>query len=349
MQRPYEKRRRDTMKAWEIKDTFGIDALTLSERPDAPLQSGQVRVRVKAVSLNYRDLMTVKHGGGARAAKLPLIPCSDGAGEIVEVGPNVTRGKTSDRVAGIFFQNWLTGDIAPHHFASALGGAIDGMLADHVVLHEDGLVRIPDYMTYEDAATLPCAAVTAWQGLVTKGSMKAGDTILVQGTGGVSIFALQFGVMSGARVIITSSSDDKLARAQQLGAWETINYKKTPDWAKRVLELTNGEGVDHVVEVGGAGTLEQSFKATRVGGTVSLIGVLTGFAGKIDPYPVLMKGLRLQGIYVGSREMFEAMNKAMAVQKIKPVIDKVFPFSEARAALKLMESAAHFGKIVITI
>jgi len=335
------------MKAWEIKDTSGIDALQLSERPDGPLQPQQVRIRVKAVSLNYRDLVTVKHGG--RGAKLPLIPCSDGAGEVIEVGPNVTRVKTGDRVAGIFFQNWLTGDIAPHHFASTLGGALDGMLADHVVLHEDGLVHIPAYMTYEDAATLPCAAVTAWQGLVTKGPMKAGDTILVQGTGGVSIFALQFAVMSGARVIITSSSDEKLARAKQLGAWETINYKKTPDWAQRTLELTNREGVDYVVEVGGAGTLEQSFKATRVGGMVSLIGVLTGFNGKVDPYPVLMKGLRLQGVYVGSREMFEAMNKAMAIQQMKPVIDQVFPFTEARAALKLMENAAHFGKIVIAI
>jgi NADPH:quinone reductase-like Zn-dependent oxidoreductase len=334
------------MKAWEIKDAFGIDALKLSERPDPPLQHHQVRVRVRAVSLNYRDFVTVKHGG-ARATKLPLIPCSDGAGEVIEIGPEVTRVKAGDRVTGIFFQNWLTGDITPGAFASALGGSIDGMLADRVVLHEDGLVHTPVYMTDADAATLPCAAVTAWQGLVTKGNLKAGDTVLVQGTGGVSIFALQFAAMTGARVIITSSSDEKLAHAKQLGAWETINYKKTPAWGKRVLELTNGEGVDHVCEVGGAGTLGQSFQATRVGGIVSLIGVLTGFEAKIDPYPVLMKGLRLQGIYVGSREMFEAMNKAMAIQKTKPAIDKVFPFTEARDALKLMESAAHFGKIVI--
>ncbi|MBI3246443.1 MAG: NAD(P)-dependent alcohol dehydrogenase [Deltaproteobacteria bacterium] len=336
------------MKACEIKDAFGIDALQFSERPDPALRQGQVRVRVKAVSLNYRDLMTVKHGG-ARGAKLPLIPCSDGAGEVVEVGPGVTRVKTGDRVAGTFFQTWLAGDITPGCFASALGGSIDGMLADRVVLHEDGLVHTPAYMTNEDAATLPCAAVTAWQGMVTKGNMKAGDTILVQGTGGVSIFALQFGIMAGARVIVTSSSDAKLARAQQLGAWATINYKTTPDWAKRTLELTNGAGVDHVVEVGGAGTLEQSFRAARVGGTVSLIGVLTGFDSKIDPYPVLTKGLRLQGIYVGSREMFEIMNRALAIHQTKPVIDHVFPFAETRAALKCMESATHFGKIVIAI
>jgi NADPH:quinone reductase-like Zn-dependent oxidoreductase len=268
---------------------------------------------------------------------------------VVEVGLGVTRVQVGDRVAGIFFQSWLAGDITAAYFASALGGAIDGMLADLVVLHEDGLVHFPAHMTYEEAATLPCAAVTAWQGQVTKGGMRAGDTILVQGTGGVSIFALQFGVMAGTRVIITSSSDEKLARARQLGAWETINYKTTPEWGKRVVELTNGEGVDHVVEVGGAGTLEQSFQATRVGGTISLIGVLTGFAGKVDPYPVLRKGLRLQGIYVGSREMFEAMNKALAIHHTKPVIDRVFPFAETREALTYMESAAHFGKIVITV
>jgi len=336
------------MKAYEIRDSFGIDNLKLSDRPDPTPGHGQIVVRVKAVSLNYRDLMTVKHGG-TLGTKIPRIPCSDGAGEVSKVGPGVTRVKVGDRVASIFFQNWLAGDILPHHFTSALGGAVDGMLAEQVVLHEDGVVTIPDYMTYEDAATLPCAAVTAWQDLFPKGNLKAGDTVLVQGTGGVSIFALQFSVMAGARVIITSSSDEKLTRAQQLGAWATINYKKTPDWDKETQRLTNGAGVDHVVEVGGAGTLERSFRAVRVGGTVGLIGVLTGFSGQIDPMPVLMKGLRFQGVYVGSREMFEDMNRALTVHKTKPVIDRVFPFSQAREALKLMESAAHFGKIVIAV
>jgi NADPH:quinone reductase-like Zn-dependent oxidoreductase len=336
------------MKVWQINETFGIDNLTLSERPDPIPGQGQILVRVKAVSLNYRDFMTVKHGG-ARGIKTPLIPCSDGAGEVTKVGPGVTRVKPGDRVAGIFFQNWLTGDIAAHHFTSTLGGAIDGMLAEQVVLHEDGVVPVPAYMSYEEAATLPCAAVTSWQALVSKGGMKAGDTVLVQGTGGVSIFALQFAIMSGARVIITSSSDEKLARAKQLGAWATINYKTTPEWGKEALKVTNGDGTDHVIEVGGAGTLEQSFQAVRVGGTISLIGILSGLGGQISPYPILMKGLRFQGIYVGSREMFEAMNRAMEVQKVKPVIDRVFPFAQAREALMLMESAAHFGKIVITV
>jgi NADPH:quinone reductase-like Zn-dependent oxidoreductase len=336
------------MKVYEIRDSFGIDNLKLSDRPDPTPGQGQIVVRVKAVSLNYRDFMTVKHGG-TLGTKLPRIPCSDGAGEVTKVGPGVTRVKVGDRVAGIFFQNWLAGDIKAHHFTSALGGAIDGTLAEQVLLNEDGAVVLPDYMTYEDAATLPCAAVTAWQDLFPKGNLKAGDTVLVQGTGGVSIFTLQFAVMAGARVIITSSSDEKLARAKQLGAWATINYKTTPEWDKAVLRLTDGVGVDHVSEVGGAGTLERSLRATRVGGTVGLIGILSGFGGQIDPMPVLMKGIRLQGVYVGSREMFEDMNRAMAIHKTKPVIDRVFPFSQARDALKLMESAAHFGKIVIAV
>jgi NADPH:quinone reductase-like Zn-dependent oxidoreductase len=336
------------MKAYEIRDPFGIDNLTLSDRPEPTPGHGQIAVRVKAASLNYRDFMTVKHGG-ALGTKTTLIPCSDGAGEVIKVGPGVTRVKVGDRVASIFYQNWLAGDIMAHHFTSALGGAIDGMLAEQVVLSADGVVSIPDYMTYEDAATLPCAAVTAWQDLFPTGQLKAGDTVLVQGTGGVSIFALQFSVMAGARVIITSSSDEKLARAKQLGAWATINYKTTPDWDKEVLRLTNGVGVDHVVEVGGAGTLERSFRAVRIGGTVGLIGILTGLGRQIDPMPVLTKRIRLQGISVGSREMFEDMNRALTVHKIKPVIDRVFPFSQAREALKLMESAAHFGKIVIAV
>ena len=230
------------MRVFEIRDEFGIDNLKLAERPEAALQPGQTRVRVKATSLNYRDLMTVKHGG-ARGARLPLIPLSDGAGEVVEVGPGVSRVQPGDRVMGIFMQTWLAGEPTQAHAQSALGGAIDGMLAEQVVLHEDGLVHVPDYLSYEEAATLPCAAVTAWQGLMTKGGMQAGDTILVLGTGGVSIFALQFAAIAGAKTIITSSSDAKLERAKQLGAAECINYKATPDWQQQVLELTDGGGV----------------------------------------------------------------------------------------------------------
>ncbi|MGH7960505.1 MAG: zinc-dependent alcohol dehydrogenase family protein [Candidatus Binatia bacterium] len=336
------------MKAFEVNKPFGIDNLRLVERKDPVPGPGQVLVKVKAVSLNFRDLLTVKHGALGNI-RLPLIPLSDGAGEVEKVGEGVTRVQPGDRVAGIFFQTWLTGDITATYFQSALGGTADGMLAEQVVLHQEGVVRIPDYMSYEEAATLPCAAVTAWQALVSKGSLKAGDTVLVLGTGGVSIFALQFAMMHGARVIITSSSDEKLARAKQIGAAEVINYKTTPAWDKHVLELTGGVGVDHVEEVGGAGTLEKSLQAVRIGGMVSLIGILGGLGGQINPVPVLMKGVRMQGIYVGSREMFEDMNRAMAINKVHPVIDKVFPFTETRAALQYMESAAHFGKIVIAL
>ena len=335
------------MKVFELRGAFGIDSLKLAERPDAALKPGQARVRVRATSLNYRDLMTVKHGG-ARGVKLPLIPLSDGAGEVVETGPGVTRVKPGDRVMGIFMQTWLAGEPTQAHAASALGGAIDGMLAEHVVLHEDGLVHVPDYLSYEEAATLPCAALTAWQGLMTKGGMQAGDTILVLGTGGVSIFALQFASIAGARTIITSSSDAKLERARELGAAHCVNYRTTPDWQNRVLELTDGVGVDHVVEVGGVGTLEKSLQAVRVGGFVSLIGVLTG-SGTMDPMAILRKSIHMQGIYVGSRAMFEDMNRAMALHELRPVIDRAFPFEESPEALSYMESAAHFGKIVVTL
>lgn len=335
------------MRVFEIRNEFGIDKLKLAERQEAALQPGQTRVRVRAASLNYRDLMTVKHGG-ARGVRLPLIPLSDGAGEVIEVGPGVNRVKLGDRVMGIFMQTWLAGEPTQAHTESALGGAIDGMLAEQVVLHEDGLVRVPDYLSYEEAATLPCAAVTAWQGLMTKGGLQAGDTILVLGTGGVSIFALQFAVIAGAKAIVTSSSDAKLERATQLGAAACINYKTTPDWDKRVLELADGVGVDHVVEVGGVGTLEKSLQAVRIGGTVSLIGVLTG-SGAMDPMAILRKSIRVQGIYVGSRAMFETMNRALSLHALRPVVDRAFPFEETREALSYMESAAHFGKIVVTL
>ena len=336
------------MRAWQITQEFGIDNLALADRPDPQPGPGQIVVRVKATSLNYRDLITVKHGG-LRGLTLPLVPLSDGAGEVIGVGDGVTRVRTGDRVAGIFFQNWLAGGPDAAHQASALGGALDGMLAEQVVLSEDGVVQIPDYMSYEDAATLPCAAVTAWQSMVSLGNMKAGDTILILGTGGVSIFALQFAVAAGARSIVTSSSDEKLERATALGATHVVNYKTTPEWGKKVLDLTGGVGVDQVVEVGGAGTLGQSMEATRVGGMIGLIGILAGTDGEVNPVPVLMKSLRLQGVYVGSRAMFEDMNAALATNRIKPVIDRVYPFEEAREALKLMESAAHFGKIVVTV
>ncbi|HEY9794594.1 MAG TPA: NAD(P)-dependent alcohol dehydrogenase [Leptolyngbyaceae cyanobacterium] len=336
------------MKTYEIQNDAGIDALTLVERPEPQPGWGQVLIRVRATSLNYRDLIVVQ-GGYGNKEKLPLIPMSDGAGEVVAVGEGVTRVKLGDRVAGIFFQDWIAGALTKEKINSALGGAINGLLTEYAVLSQDGLVLLPDHLSYEEGATLPCAAVTAWHALVTKGSVTAGETVLVLGTGGVSIFALQFAKMHGARVIVTSSSDAKLERAKELGASETINYKSTPNWEERVYELTARNGVDHVVEVGGAGTLEKSIRAVRVGGRISLIGVLTGVAGEVNPMPVLMKSLTVQGIYVGSREMFEAMNQAIALHQLKPVIDRIFPLTEAQEAYRYMKSAAHFGKIVIQV
>lgn len=334
------------MKVYEIQNTFGLDSLTLTERPEPSPGFGQVLIKLRAVSLNYRDLMVVK-GLYNPNQPLPLIPFSDGMGEVVAVGEGVTRVKTGDRVAGIFFQKWLCGELTEAIAKSALGGAIDGLLAEYAVLDSDGVVHVPEHLTDEEAATLPCAAVTAWNALIAQGGVKAGDTVLVQGTGGVSLFALQFAQLLGARVIATSSSDEKLQRVRQLGASDTINYKQTPDWDKQVRELTAGIGVDYVVEVGGAGTLTKSLRAVRVGGQISLIGVLSGTTGEVNPLPIVMKNVRVQGIYVGSRQMFEAMNRAIALHKLQPVVDRVFPFEQAREALTYMETGKHFGKICI--
>lgn len=334
------------MKAFEIQNKFGLDSLTLTERPDPKPSYGQVLIKLRSLSLNYRDLMVVK-GLYNPKLPLPLIPFSDGVGEVVAVGEGVTRVNIGDRVAGIFFQKWLAGELTAEKAESALGGAIEGMLAEYVVLHEDGVVRVPEHLSDEEAASLPCAAVTAWNALFTSGSLKAGDTVLIQGTGGVSIFALQFALLAGARVIATSSSDEKLERVLQLGASDGINYKQTPDWSKKVRELTAGDGVDYVVEVGGAGTLSESLRAVRYGGQISLIGVLTGGSAEINTASILMKNVKVQGIYVGSREMFEAMNSAIALHKLHPVCDRVFDFHEAPEALKYMETGSHFGKICI--
>ncbi len=334
------------MKAYEIQSNAGIDALALVDRPEPQPAAGQVLIKVKATSLNYRDLLVAEGAYGA-GQKYPLIPMSDGAGEVVAVGGGVTRVKVGDRVAGIFFQDWIYGSLTKETMKSDLGGGIDGMLAEYVVLNQDGLVKLPAHLSYAEGATLPCAAVTAWHALITKGNLSAGDSVLLLGTGGVSMFALQFAKINGAMVIITSSSDEKLARARELGADQTINYKTTPDWEKQVYQLTNRIGVDHVVEVGGAGTLPKSLQAARIGGRISLIGVLSGRGNEIDPMPILFKSLAVQGIYVGSREMFEAMNQAIAQHQLQPIIDRIFAFMEAKEAYSYLKSAAHFGKIVI--
>jgi NADPH:quinone reductase-like Zn-dependent oxidoreductase len=335
------------MHAYEIRAGFGLDNLTLAERPDPLPGHGQVLVRVRSASLNYRDLLMVK-GLYNPKIRLPLVPCSDGAGDVIAVGEGVTRVRVGDRVAGIFMQKWLAGELDERGARSALGGDRDGMLVELVVLSEEGVVPLPEHLSYEEGATLPCAAVTAWHAVVESG-IRPGDTVLILGTGGVSIFALQFALMCGARVIGTSGSDAKLSRMKEMGAADGLNYGTVPDWDRAVRELTFGAGVDLVVEVGGAGTLLRSLRAVRVGGRISLIGVLSGSTGEINPLPVVMKKVCVQGIYVGSRAMFEAMNRAIALHRLRPVIDRVFPFVEAPAALSYLESGSHFGKVCISM
>jgi NADPH:quinone reductase-like Zn-dependent oxidoreductase len=337
------------MRAYQLpRGGAGIEALTQVERPDPKPAHRQVLVKVKACSLNFRDLGIVR-GSYRMPVRDNFIPLSDGAGEVIEAGPGVTRIKAGDRVAGNFFQRWPGGEPAADAHLSALGGGIDGMLADYVVLEEDGAVKIPSHLSFEEGATLPCAAVTVWHAMVEHAKLKAGDCILLQGTGGVSIFGLQFARMMGIRAIITSSSDEKLKRAKTLGAAFGINYKTTPDWEKAAVEFTGGRGVDHVVEVGGQGTLAKSFGAIRIGGKISMIGGLSGAATELNPGLILARRANVQGISVGSTEMFEAMNAAIHANQIKPVIDKVFGFDDVQAAYKHMASAAHFGKIVIRV
>ncbi len=334
------------MRAWQIVSPNGIDALDLSERRSPDPGPGEVKVRIRASSINYRDLGTVRDPV-SRKLPYPRIPNSDGAGEIVAAGPGVTGLSKGMRVASTFFQRWDDGQCSADAMASALGGALDGVLAEEVVLRADGVVPIPDHLSFEEAATLPCAALTAWNALAEAARVKAGDTVLLLGTGGVSIFGLQFAKLMGVRPIIISSIDAKLERAKALGAAHTINYRTTPDWDRAVLDLTNGVGVDATVEVGGAGTLPKSINATRIAGTISLIGVLAG--GQIDPAQFMRRSIKMQGIYVGSRRMFQDMNRAISIAGLKPVIDQTFPFEKAKDAYHTMQAAGHFGKIVIRV
>jgi len=335
------------MRQWQIS-AFGIDSLVLTEKDSVAPGPGKVQVRVHAISLNYRDLMLVLGRYNPKLA-MPRVPCSDGAGEVIAVGAGVTQWKPGDRVAGIFMQNWLDGPPSPAKTKGALGGDIDGMAATEVTLSEHGLVRIPGHLSYEEAATLPCAGVTAWNALFTAAEIQPGHTVLIQGTGGVSLFALQLAKMAGARVLGTSSSDEKLERVKALGLDAGLNYRTNPNWEKWVFEQTGGEGVDLVVEVGGSGTLPRSIKAVRVGGTVAQIGVLSGAAEVVDVRPILARHVRIHGIYVGSRADFLAMNRAIAQVGLKPVIDHVFPFAEFPAALRHMEACSHCGKIVVSV
>ncbi len=336
------------MKALVIDGGFGLENLQYAERPDPEPGPGQVLLRMKAASLNFRDLLTVQ-GMYNPKQPLPLVPCSDGVGEVIGLGEGVTRFAEGDRVCPIFAQDWHGGAPQRHMIRSTLGGPLDGTLAEMMAVSAESVVKVPAYLTDEEAAALPCAAVTAWTALVTEGETKAGDTVLVQGTGGVALFALQIARLHGARVIITSSQDDKLARAAELGASAGINYVDQPEWGRVAQKITDKRGVDHVVELGGAATLEQSLRAVRVGGRISIIGVLSGVQTTLALTSVLMSAVRLQGILVGHRDSCEALCRALTHSELHPIIASTYPLKDTRAAFDHMAASAHFGKICLRI
>lgn len=336
------------MRQYELRTQTGPAGLHMVATEPPVAQSGQVVVRVRAASLNYRDLM-IAHGWHGRRVATPRIPLSDGAGEVIAVGPGVARWRVGDRVVANFYQSWISGELRAEKLDAALGGPIDGVLSEQVAFAENALVRVPDFMTFEDAATLPCAALTAWNALVEQGRLRAGDTVVVQGTGGVSMFALQIANLFGARVIATTRSASKALKLRQIGADVVIETATTPDWERAVLSATGGEGADHIVDVGGASTFERSLKAVRVGGRISLIGWLAGSDVQVNPFPVALKGIAVQGVDVGSVEMFESFMRAVTRNRLQPVIDRVFLFGEAPAAYEYLASGKHFGKIVIAV
>ena len=336
------------MRTWQIVSDGGIDALEMTEMPSPRPGPGEVAIRVRASSINYRDLATIENPA-ARGLPYPTVPNSDAAGEVIAVGEGVTGITVGDRMASCFFQDWEAGECSAVAMASALGGARPGVLAEEVVLSARGVVPVPSGLSFEEAACLPCAALTAWHALTEPRPVLPGETVLLLGTGGVSVFAQQFCAVMGARTVVTSSSEAKLARMRGLGAAGTIDYRASPEWQEGVLEMTGGRGADRVVEVGGPGTLQRSIAATRVGGTIALIGILTDPRGQVVPTDIMRKSLTVRGIYVGARTMFLAMNRAIAAHGLRPVIDHVVPFADAPQAYRAMRAAGHFGKIVIRL
>lgn len=334
------------MRTLELQDDFGLDHLRIADRPDPEPGPGQVLLRMEAVALNYRDLLMVT---GKYDPKLPLpaVPCSDGVGTITAVGPGVRSRTVGERVVPLFVQGWIGGRPDASLLHRALGGRIGGTLAELVVLDEDGVAPAPAHLDGPESATLPCAGVTAWNALAFQDSVGPEDTVLVQGTGGVALWAVQLAVLRGARVILTSSSRAKLERAAELGTWKGIDYVGDPQWGKSARKLTDGVGVDHVVELGGAGTLDQSLRAIRPGGVISLIGNLAGNRGEIDLVRILMQNVRVQGVFVGSREVYESLARAISHHELQPVVDRVFPFEESREAFVYLAGKRHFGKVCI--
>lgn len=335
------------MRVFQIQDDWGMEHLKLATRPEPRPGPGQVLMRMKAAALNYRDLLVPNRGYGSYTGNLPLIPLSDGVGEVVEVGAGVTRAKVGDRACPCFQQGWIAGEPDLDRITKTMGGPVDGTMADLICLPEYGIVKVPQYLSDIEAATLPCAALTAWSALVTNESLRPGWRVLVQGTGGVALFAVQIAKLLGAHVTVISSSDEKIGRARSLGADAAINYRATPEWAKASREITGGRGFDHIVELGGEQTLPQSLRCIRPGGTLSMIGVLSGGTAALPLGLVVTRHVRLQGVTVGHRDGFEAMLRAFEQHKLKPVVDRVFAFEELKEAMALLKSGAHFGKVCI--
>lgn len=336
------------MRVFQLDGGWSAEHLAISERPAPEPGPGQALLRMRAASLNYRDLVVLQRGYGAQTGQLPLIPVSDGVGEVVSVGAGVSRVRAGDRVCPMFCPRWPGGPPSAARLVS-LGGPIDGVMAEYMAIDAEALALAPAHLSDVEAATLPCAALTAWSALVTEGRVQPGERVLIQGTGGVSLFALQFARLLGAYAIVISSSHEKLERARALGADATLSYAETPEWGRAVRDLAGGDGVDHIVEVGGQQTLPQSLRAIRPGGTISMIGVLSGPAMDARLGLVVTRQVRLQGITVGSRDGFEHMARAIGQHHMRPVIDRVFPFEELPQALAYLASGAHVGKICITI
>jgi NADPH:quinone reductase-like Zn-dependent oxidoreductase len=335
------------MRVFQIQHDWGFDHLQLASRPDPVPGPGEVLLRMRAASLNYRDLLVPERGYGSHTGELPLIPLSDGVGEVIEVGPGVTRCKPGDRVCPAYFQRWIGGPLTLERVTRSLGGPLDGVMADLMCVPQEGVVAAPAHLSNEQAASLPCAALTAWSALVTEGRLAPGERVLIQGTGGVALFAVQFAKLAGAHVTVISSSDDKIARVRALGADAAINYVQTPEWAKASRPITEGAGFDHILELGGEKTLPQSLRCIRPGGTISMIGVLSGSSMAAALGLIVTRQVRLQGITVGSRDGLEAMCRAIALHRVEPVVDRVFEFEALKEAMAYLRSGAHFGKVCI--
>lgn len=336
------------MKAYQITEGYSVTSLTPVEKDLPKLLPNEVLVKLQAVSLNFRDLLVIK---GIDNWKPPVgrIPVSDGVGTIVEIGSGVTAVHKNDRVAGLFYPKWIEGKLTPEKLMDSLGGKLkDGLLQEYAVFDENEVIRVPEFLTNEEAATLPCAGLTAWHGLMEKGDIRSGSKVLIQGTGGVSLFSAQFALMAGAEVILMSGSEEKLQLAKQLGINHLINYKKVPDWEKEVLNITDGLGVDHVVEVVGGDHINRSIEVVAMDGTISVIGLIGGSRGNINTVRIMAKEITLQGIQVGSKEMFSRMNKAIEINNLRPVIGKIYSFEQAKEALSSMEQGTHFGKIALS-